>query len=275
MQNTKQTITIAVVLIVVVAVLWWVFGTQNGAQNTAAPPGNGLPTAGVTVESSSTASSTSPSVPTTATQPKSPTTAAQPKSSASIAIIHPASGEKFVVGQNNLIQWSKEGGVSGSIYLVNSADKSTVGWINSEIAVHQTSYTWDTRDVFLSRSNPSKKDIVPGTYIIKLQFDSARLATVSSAPFQIIYPSQVQTPSYAISIKNFTFSPDNITVTKGTLLVFTNNDAVTHRIILQGFSPFTVTPGATLTFDTSVLAPSPYSFYSDVYSTMRLTVTVQ
>ncbi len=228
-----------------------------------------------------TAQNAAPNGPQTATsslpaaQPKPPAATVPSKPSTSITVVHPAAGEKFVIGQNNLIQWNKEAGVSGSIYLVNDAGKSIVGWINSEIGVHQTSYTWNTRDVFLSRSNPSKKDIVPGTYIIKLQFDSARLATVSSVPFQIIYPSQVEIQSYAVSIKNFFFSPDKITLKKGALLVFTNNDSVTHRIILQGFSPLTVAPGGTLTFNTSILAPSPYSFYSDVYSTMRLTVTVQ
>lgn len=265
MKNTKLTVVVTVSLIAIIAVFWWAFG-MRGEQGTGTNGQVVVPGTTTTEPSSAQPSASQPNIPVGTTQPKTQT---------SITITHPATGEKFVIGQNNLIQWSKEAGVAGSIYLVNNTDKSTVGWITSGVGVHQTSYTWNTRDVFLSLANPSKKDITPGTYIIKLKFDSARLADISSAPFQIIYPSQVEVRSYSVNIKNFVFLPDKITLKKGALLVFTNGDPVTHRIILQGFSPFTVASGGTLTFDTSVLAPSPYSFYSDVYSTMRLTVTVQ
>ncbi len=271
MQNTKLTTVIAIVLVVVIAVFWWIFGVREEQNPSITGMEVGAPQAATPGAATSTSSPVQPS----ASQPNIPAGTAKLKTQTSIVITHPTTGEKLVIGQNNLIQWNKEAGVGGSIYLVNDADESIVGWINPEIGVHQTSYTWNTRDVSLGRSNPSRKDIVPGTYVIKLQLDSARPTTISSMPFQIIYPSQVQIQSYTVNIKNFAFSPDKITLKKGALLVFANDDSIAHRIILQGFSPLTVAPGGTLTFDTSVLAPGPYSFYSDVYSTMRLAVTVQ
>ncbi len=199
--------------------------------------------------------------------------------SSKISILSPVALDKWVIGQNNLIRWSGAAKISGSIYLVNALIKNEsvpVGWIIPNIGPQQTSYTWDTRDVFLSRTNPAKKNLETGTYIIKIKFDSKVMPEVSSPTFSIIYPSEVVIPVYDVHINNFKFSPPTLTLKKGDKIKITNDDAVELRVLLSSFSPFVLKPGESFVFDTSVFSSGGlYTFYSDVYSSMVLKVTVQ
>ena len=125
-------------------------------------------------------------------------------------------------------------------------------------------------------ANPAKKNIETGNYIIKIKFDSNAMPEISSAPFSIIYSTEVQIPTYNVQIKDFKFNPATITLKKGDKIRFTNNDPVEHRIMLASVSPFVLPPGQSFVFDTSVFqSGSSYTFYSEAYSTLTLKVTVQ
>ncbi len=210
----------------------------------------------------------------TTPSPTKPLATAQPSQAQKMSVTSPAGGEKWVIGQNHKITWSPESGFKGYIYLTDVTTKQVVGWINSETNPHDTSYAWTTNDLFLDRYNPSKKPLAVGKYIIGIGFESKQ-APITSAPFEIIYSSQATVNTYNLNIQNFVISPSNITVKKGSLLKFTNNDSIASKLILSGYSPFIIASGAQFTFDTSILFPGPYQFYLEGYPTGMVSVTVQ
>jgi len=204
---------------------------------------------------------------------------AQPKSAPAtygkniITFSSPSANEQWIFGQNNKIAWNNPAGISGSLSLLDGQTKAVVGFINVTLGPNQTSYTWDTTSVALSRTNPAKKDIAPGTYIAKLAFDGP-IASLQSAPFKVIYPAQAQTPTVSFQIANFTFIPKTLSAKKGTQVTFTNNDNVTLTIKLQSHSPYVVAPGGSFMIDTNTLTPGTYNFYSDSYPTLNANLTV-
>lgn len=208
---------------------------------------------------------------------KPPTASPTPSTSASaIKITSPSEGAEWVVNENHTIAWSKEAGLSGGIYVVDASTRVVIGWITSNIVSNQTSYTWDTRDLFLNRGSGLKKSISAGKYIIKIKFDGPKPEAQSGA-FFLIYPEQVKTATYPVAIKNFLFSPNALTIRSGDQVVFTNNDSITHKFIISNFGlTHTLVPGASFTFDTTKFPKSPsYDFYSEPYPAMRLSITVK
>jgi plastocyanin len=266
MTNKNLIIIIIAVAVIVFAVVWGYFGAGVRQPAGTAPEAGQPPSAAPT--------QAPPSAPSPTTTPP-PTPATKPATKSSISIISPAASDKWVLGQSHTIQWSKEAGVTGSIYLVNAADGTTVGWINSEINVHQTYYSWNSGEVSLARYSPAKKNIPPGQYVIKIKFDNKVQPEIKSAAFSIIAASTEQIPVYNITIKNFAFSPNTLTVKKGDKVVFTNNDSVTHRVLLGNIPPYTLAPGASTTVDTSILFASTYAYYCDIYPSMTGTLIVQ
>lgn len=206
---------------------------------------------------------------------KTPTPSPAPSTSpSSIRVTSPSEGAEWVVNENHTIAWSREAGLSGGIYIVDASTRAVIGWITSNVASNQTSYTWDTRDLFLNRGSGLKKGITAGKYIIKIKFDGPK-PEAQSGTFSLIYPEQVKTATYQVAIKNFLFSPSALTVRSGDQVVFTNSDSITHNFILSNFGlTYTLTPGGTLVFDTAKFPKSPsYDFYSEPYPAMRLTIT--
>lgn len=213
-----------------------------------------------------------PSAP-TSPAPKSPAPA--PQTPKSVSLVSPTASEKWVIGETNTISWNKESGLPGSIYLVKASDKSIVGWINSETGPHQTSFAWNGQDIAVGRYNSQKKNVEHGDYIIKIKFDRSQIPEASSGVFSLIYKSEAPIGNYTVSIKNYIFSPSTLNVRQKDNVTFVNSDAVTHRIVVGSYSPFVVEAGASYTFDTSSLFPGIYDFYSDVYSSLKLKVTVR
>lgn len=206
-----------------------------------------------------------------------PTTGSAPKPSSvksGIAVLSPAADNRWVVGELHTISWSRAADISGGMSLLNADTKEVVGWINSNLGGGQTSFAWDTQSVFLARNSGYKKNIDPGRYIIKIQFDG-NLASIQSAPFSVIYPSQVQFQTHVISLSGALFSPKTTTVTRGDLVVFTNKDNVPYRINMSIFDAFTLEPGASYTFKTQQAPPDSYEFYSEAYPTLRGTLIVK
>ena len=187
----------------------------------------------------------------------------------------PSSNAPWVFGTTNTIQWNRAANITGGIYLEDAANGKIVGWILEQAGPQQTSFPWDTRDVFLSRSSPLKQDISAGSYVIKVMFDSPEDPTITSQPFSIIYPNQVQIPTYTVGITNGVFSPGTLSVKRGDKVVFNNYDPVNYSIVNSSFSPFSIQAGSSYTFDTAPLSSGPYVLYSESIPTLRMTVTVQ
>ena len=69
---------------------------------------------------------------------------------------------------------------------MDAKTKEVVGWISSNTDVNQTSVSWDTRSVFLTRGSGYQKDIKPGSYFIKIVFDNKNWATIQGGTFQVV-----------------------------------------------------------------------------------------
>ena len=98
-------------------------------------------------------------------------------------------------------------------------------------------------------------------------------------------PSPTPTPGlqvhvskiFKVSIQNFSFTPATVTVTKGDVVVFTNNDQVTHTVTSDtgAFTAGTVSPKSEFTVATANLAPGTYAYHCAIHTTMHGTIIVQ
>ncbi len=83
----------------------------------------------------------------------------------------------------------------------------------------------------------------------------------------------------AVTIKGFAFSPATLTVDKGTVVTFTNNDSATHTVssganrAKDGKFDQSLSGGneTTITFDTS----GTVEYFCNIHSSMKATVVVK
>jgi len=102
-----------------------------------------------------------------------------------INLLTPTPNTQWVIGQQNTVSWDAFPNITGQIDLLDASDKSLVGVILSETEAHQTSFSWDTRSYNLGRYGGLMKDVVPGTYIIEVQFDGNNLPKLFGGPVTI------------------------------------------------------------------------------------------
>jgi hypothetical protein len=112
-------------------------------------------------------------------------TATQASEQRIVTFITPVAGDIWIIGEQNPISWNAAPKITGAISLLAAATGKSIGIILPEIGPLQTSYTWNTRDVFLDRSDPQKTDVVPGTYKIEVSFDGNDLKPIISPTFTI------------------------------------------------------------------------------------------
>lgn len=258
--------TWVIVLIVLVLLVVVVSQLQKGqAPVSQTPGGNGISNIGASIPANPTAPGTSNS-----TNTVSPTSKTQ-----SSAILSPAANAIWILNASHTISWTRSVGVTGSAYLLNAADKSLVGYILQTVQPNQTSFIWDTQYLFATRTSPTKQNVMAGLYVIKVQFDKSQ-GSLESGPFSIVYPNQIQNQNFSVSIKNLTFDQTALNVIQGNAITITNNDTVTHSLSLSGLQNQTLAPGQSWTVNTSVLnVGNPYSIYSTVYPSLRLTITIK
>ena len=79
----------------------------------------------------------------------------------------------------------------------------------------------------------------------------------------------------AVSIQNFSFNPDSITVNSGTMVTWTNNDSTTHTVTSTGgpksFSGELI-PGQTFSY--TFYLPGTYTYQCSIHTYMTGTVVV-
>jgi len=170
---------ILIIIAVLVAVLFFTLGRGGNPASAPAAPGTSLgndmtPTNTQELSAPNATGSDASSALQTKAAPATP-----------IQLITPVSNDQWKFGQSNPISWNHEAGVTGEIDLLNAQTHALVGIVLSEIGPHQTSYSWDTRQIYLARYNPLKKDVTPGTYMIRIKFDGNNLPTLTSPAFTI------------------------------------------------------------------------------------------
>ena len=198
-----------------------------------------------------------------------------PKSSPqSIFITSPVSGDIFVINNLSNIKWSSEPGVTGGLYLVDVATNATLGWITPSTGPHQTSYSWDVRDIALTRVSGIKKPVLPGFYSIGLKLDRPG-TDAKSAPFFILFPEQDKTFTHNVSIQSFRFNPSSITVKIGEKINIQNKDQIAYVLTSRtGSEPLTLAPGETKTIATDNFTEGTYGYYSSAYTATNINIDV-
>jgi len=156
-------LVLVVVVVIVGAVVW-----RAGWLGASAVPGT----------ASTNAGASSPASPYAGT--------ATPSAQIVIKITAPVAGDAWKIGTTNSITWTRAANVTGYIYLINAQTKNLVGVITPQTGPQQTYYPWDTRHLALSQTDPSQKDVVPGTYYISMAFSGNHLPVISSPIFTIV-----------------------------------------------------------------------------------------
>jgi plastocyanin len=76
-----------------------------------------------------------------------------------------------------------------------------------------------------------------------------------------------------VAIKNFAFSPANLTVTVGTKVVWTQDDSTVHTVTDAGqFDSGTLAQGAT--YSRTFTTPGTYPYICSIHTYMKATITV-
>lgn len=179
----KYRIIVAALVVVVIGLAAILLSQQNNAG-----PSLGQSVQNLVTSTANLASGTSPGSPAGQTPSGGTNAPVAPKPALTGFTIHlrtPIAGETWTIGHQNTISWDRAAGVSGQIELLDAATKALVGVIISQTGPNQTSYAWNTRDVFLSRTNPLKKTVTPGAYMVRLLFDGNNISSVTSGVFTI------------------------------------------------------------------------------------------
>jgi hypothetical protein len=173
----------------VIVILLGVIFYQNHGNSAAIPASPGVATtANPTSSASGTGTNPAPAQgqKTTTVKPVIKTIPSPAPPQVSIYLVTPISGETLTMGAQTTIAWNHAAGVTGQVDLFSAATQAFVGVIAQQITATQLSYPWNTRDIFLSRTSPAKKDIATGTYMIELSFDGNGLKPVFGPAFTVI-----------------------------------------------------------------------------------------
>lgn len=212
-----------------------------------------------------------PTSPKTTSQTPKP---APPNPSQSISITSPELDARLNIGGLNAIKWSREPGVTAGLYLVDASTNTTIGWITPTITTHQTYYTWDAKDVAVSRQSGIKKSITPGRYYIKMKFDGP-ISEAKSNTFYVLYPQQDTSFTHNLTIQNFKFTPNPIAVRKGEKITIQNKDSRSYTLIPKNSGEsITIAPGETKTILTGALSEGSHGFYSGQHSATALSFDI-
>ncbi len=171
----------------------------------------------------------------------------------------------WALNTQHLIAWNREGDVAGELTLVDEATGKSVGWIVPTTGPEQTSVQWDTRDVAVDRVGGSRKNLVPGTYSLRLLLVGK--GEVKSLPFRIVPQGSAETVSQLVRMRGTKLSPTALTVARGTKIVFVNNETKIQRIQGENLPPMQVAAnGGVTSLDTAALPPGTYFYITDLYT---------
>ena len=255
--KNKILLIIGIVAIVVIAIV-----VLSGSKNYANAPTDGV---GTTTESQS-----NPSENAGQTQTGSGTT----KPKLIINITAPITGARWELSKLNTISWSKPAQVAGTINLLSSTGKN-IGTILPTTDANQTSYSWDTVSVALSKNNASRINVVPGDYKIQLIFYGNNLLPITSGIITIL-PAGTPEKVSTVLLQNYSFVPNNLTVQKGQKITFTNKDSAQHHLAVTGIlNSISLNSGESYLLDTTSMKAGTYNFYCDIHPGMTGQLTVK
>jgi hypothetical protein len=182
-------ITLIVIVVIAAVICLFIFWHPGAAPQPGAAASSTTESAGSVTSTASNGGGTTGGTTTGASKPSSHGGGANvpivPSAPITINLITPISNNAWTIGGQNSIAWDTPAGITGEIDLVNATTKAFIGVILSETGPNQTSYTWDARSIYLARYSADKKDVVPGTYSIRIHFDGRGLGDLVSGPITI------------------------------------------------------------------------------------------
>lgn len=166
-----------------------------------------------------------------------------------------------------------EAGKPGKILGVS--DVQSVGhhgetWISVSPSLQQgkTYFATLRHDNGDNRYDPTKDEPVKqGDTLVQIPFDVVAVRN----------ENEVASPATEITIKNFAFSPDTVTVKRGTPIRFVNADTMNHTATSDkpGFDSGMLGSGQSFTLDTGTLVPGSYPYHCSPHPDMRGTLIIE
>ena len=102
----------------------------------------------------------------------------------------------------------------------------------------------------------------------------APTATPTANPTPTPTPTTASSSGNSVSIKNFSFTPNSLTVKVGTKVTWTNHDSVTHTVTAnQGAFNSPVLPGSSFSF--TFTKAGTYAYHCMIHPYMMATIVVQ
>jgi len=103
---------------------------------------------------------------------------------------------------------------------------------------------------------------------------TAPTATPTANPTPTPTPTTASSSGNSVSIKNFSFTPNSLTVKVGTKVTWTNHDSVTHTVTAnQGAFNSPVLPGSSFSF--TFTKAGTYAYHCMIHPYMMATIVVQ
>jgi plastocyanin len=100
-------------------------------------------------------------------------------------------------------------------------------------------------------------------------------ATTAAILAAIVLPSWAQSPASAVSIDNFTFNPQKVTVKAGTTITWTNKDDIPHAIAAVGKEFKSKVLDTDNSFSFTFTTPGNYNYFCSLHPHMTGTIVVE
>jgi plastocyanin len=100
-------------------------------------------------------------------------------------------------------------------------------------------------------------------------------ATTAALLAAIVLPGRAQSPASAVSIDNFTFNPQKLTVKAGTAVTWTNKDDIPHAIAAVGKEFKSKVLDTDNSFSFTFITPGSYEYFCSLHPHMTGTIVVE
>jgi len=116
----------------------------------------------------------------------------------------------------------------------------------------------------------SQRNTLTGTAI------AAALGAMTAAFLAVaVLPGRAQSPADAVSIDNFTFNPQKLTVKAGTTVTWTNKDDIPHAIAAVGKEFKSKVLDTDNSFSFTFTTPGSYNYFCSLHPHMTGTIVVE
>lgn len=270
-------------LLVVVVVIGGIVLLIKGAKNKEAPSNVKIEKVQPSEREINAPSTNTPQTNTEETKPQTTNPVTLPKRAVTspsqkatgVEVLSPRDSDAWIIDSQNIIAWSREMGIAGSIALIDAKTEKVAGWIAQNVGARQSSFQWDTRDVFLSYYESLKKPVEAGSYKVRIFFEGGK-GDAESKTFMIGKEGELKNRINIVTYSNLVFTPGGVTVPQGDRVIFKNNHTVSQVFSSRTTShSYNLRPGESALLDTKDLPPGLYEFYAAGSPLSKVTILVK